>query len=83
MTSGWDTIIVAALSGGLLTALVNWFFNRRRAKIDLLQVQVDTLLSIITGQEKYIKALELRVEKLEKRVHEQDLIIQNFKNGKQ
>lgn len=76
-----ETAAVAA-GGGIVVWLGNLIWGRRKAKIDLLENTVDTMLKIIDGWKEYAESLQLRIKDLEKRVKEQDETIYNFTHGK-
>lgn len=71
-----------AASGGIVVWLGNLIWGRRKAKIDLLQTTVDTMLNIIAGWKEYAESLQLRIKDLEARVREQDKIIYELTHGK-
>lgn len=61
MSDGLITIIVAALSGGLLTEVVRWLFSRRKERVDTLQAEIAAMQGIINTWKKEVKDLEILV----------------------
>lgn len=63
-----ETIIVAAISGGLLTMIGKWIFGRRKQKVDTLQAEVTAMQGIIETWKSLAEGLRTEVDNLEELV---------------
>jgi septal ring factor EnvC (AmiA/AmiB activator) len=71
----WTTVIVAILGSGVITAVVNGLFGKRKNDVEADKTAIDAALSLVKSMQDRLDKLTARLDRLEEELDRREMTI--------